>query len=120
MNLVHNPQSVANGYISMTRNIFSVSSIGLAAMSFSKNFEEYEKFVIILAIYIFCFCILYGIKISKDFNDYLNYIKQQKKNVPEVYSILFKKWKGLIIFTYLYLIFIVILIILIIMRKIIK
>ena len=117
MNLSHNPHTFVNGYISMMRNMFLTSSIGLATMGFSKNFKEYEIFVKILALIILAYSIILGLKSANDFNIYLNHMNSEK-DVPEVYKKLFGKWRQWILLTYAYICIVLVLLAVVFFRKI--
>lgn len=101
--MLYDPHPLVDGYISMQRNMFLTSSIGIAMMGFSNNFKEYKKLIKIIAFIIFIFSIVYGYNASKDSIDYINYIKKQK-NLPELYIIMLDKWKKWILLTYIYII----------------
>ena len=117
MTVSYNPQPFINGYISMIRNMFLTSSIGLAAMGFSNRFKQYEKKVKIIAVIIILYSILYGYKASKDSNNYINYIEKQE-DLPELYTIMLNDWRQWIYITYIYMILTLSLSIIIFTRKI--
>ena len=117
MSLSHNPQSFFNGYISTTRNMFTLSALGVTIMLYSKVFKNYFKFVKVVGFFILLFSILYGLKANYDFNIYLNYLETlDKKDTP--YEFVTKNWNQWIIFSFIYIIFILLLITLIYFRKI--
>lgn len=101
MKLSHNPHSIVGSYISMTRNMFLLSSIGFASMAFSNSFSKYKKMVQIIALSIFSFSIVYGYKATHDFKQYLDYMDQQE-NIPEPHNSQLKQWRGWITLTYIY------------------
>ena len=103
MKIPYDPHPLIDGYISIQRNMFLTSSIGIAMMGFSNNFKEYKKPIKIIALIIFLYSILYGYNASKDSIDYINYIKK-KKNLPEIYIIMLNKWKKWILSSYIYII----------------
>ena len=117
MKLSHNPQSVANGYISMSRNMFLLSSIGVASMAFSDKFNKYKKIVQILALSIFAFSITYGYKASTDFNLYINTILKQE-DISEPHNSLLQQWKGWITLSYVYIFIMLVMSSIIFLRKI--
>ena len=116
MPLTHNPQSIINGYTSQLRNVFLTSAVGFSAMAFSGNFKQYEKLVIIFALFIFMYSSIYGFKAAANFTQYINYLKQREKLEPP-YNILVEHWGGWITMTYIYIALLVILSIIVILRK---
>ena len=119
MSLNHNPQMSANTYISMTRNMYVTSSIGLTVIIFSKNFNKYEKMLQILSSIILIYSIFYGYQASVFFNQYIDFLKKQKK-LSEPYISQLQYWKQLTTFTYIYIIIVLIILFIIIFRKILK
>tara|TARA_R110002074_G_scaffold380632_1_gene559369 strand:+ start:256 stop:618 length:363 start_codon:yes stop_codon:yes gene_type:complete len=117
MGTVHNPQTFLNGYISMTRNMFTISAVGLSAMTFADSFNTYKKIVKIIALMIIIISILYGIKASYDFNRYLKYLESSDE-LKDPYKFLIDDWRDWIKLTYIYIIVSIILAFIIMFRKI--
>lgn len=117
MSAIQLSQTAVNGFTSMMRNVFSTSSIGLAAMTFSKNFKRYIVHVRIVAYCIFIYSIIYGIKAARDFNKHLIFIeKTHKLNKEDI--ILIDQWKSYDNFAYLYIAILVIFIIIMLAQDI--
>ena len=117
MPLTHNPQAFLNGYISMTRNMFTISAVGLSIMTFADSFTTYQKIVKIIALMIIIISILYGIKASYDFKRYLKYLESTGE-LKEPYNFLIDDWEDWIKITYLYIVVSIILAFIIMFRKI--
>jgi len=113
----HLPQAVVNGYTSMMRNMFLTSSIGLAAMTFSKNFKKHIAQVRFIAYCIFIYSIIYGIKAAHDFNEYLKFIENSEVLRKED-KIQFKNWQEYDKLTYLYCIILIIFVLIMIVQDI--
>ena len=117
MGTVHNPQTFLNGYISMSRNMFTISAVGLSAMTFADSFKDYKKIVKMIALLIMIISILYGIKASYDFNRYLKYLESSDE-LKDPYSFLIDDWRQWIKLTYTYIVVSIILAFIIMFRKI--
>ena len=62
----------------MTRNFFLTASISIAILGINmKSFRPKKRRLYILSLLIMVFSIIYGIKATLDFNDYLNYLKEK-------------------------------------------
>ena len=101
MTLANTSQSVFNGYISIMRNMYLTSSIGLTAMAFSSKFRRHKILVKLLALSIFIYSITYGIKSTRDFNVYLELLKNQK-DLSEHNHMQLKQWNEWIYLSYIY------------------
>ena len=77
--LLHSPIAVVNGFTSMMRNMLLISSVGFAAMGFSNSFKDYKYYIRIIGYLFFIYSIVYGILAAKNFNEYLNSIKNNEK-----------------------------------------
>ena len=117
MSVSYNPQPFISNYISMMRNVYLTSSVGIAMMVFSDSFKKYNKLVKLLSVSIILYSIVYAYKASNDSNNYINYIEKQE-NLPKLYSIMLNKWKEWIKITYIYMMICIVLIIVILTRKI--
>ena len=118
MTYQHNPQTYLNGYISMTRNMFVISSVALATMGFSNRFKEFEIIIKIIGTLIMSYSILYGYTSAKNYTNYIEFL--EKKELDDVYAIQIPEWKKWITLTYLYMIMLVIVLVIILFRKILK
>ena len=96
----HNPQAYANGYISMMRNMFLTSAVGLSAMAFSHSFSKYDMLVKLTALCIFIYSIYYGYKATRSFTHYITYLKTIK--LPDPYRFQVSEWEEWIVMTYVY------------------
>lgn len=104
MSLLHIPQSVVNGHISMVRNMFLTSSIAIAIIALSTNsryFKNYEFYVKIFAYCIFLYSILYGLITAYMFNIYLAHIQSSKK-LSDHDLVLLDQWRHYDILIYIY------------------
>lgn len=112
-----NPQPYKNSYISMMRNFFLTSSIGIALIGSSNNFLKYKKFIIVLALIIIIYSMTYGIIAGTNSYEYINIIKRQK-NLPEIYSVVLKNWEKWIKLSYVYMAIITIFAFIVVLRKV--
>ena len=117
MTLSSTPKDFENGYISMMRNMFLTSSIGITIITFSKNFKQYEIFVKILALIILTYSIILGLKSADDYKIYLDYLKSDK-DLPDIYKKLLGNWNKWITLTYAYIVILLVLLGIIFFRKI--
>ena len=119
MTSLYNPRPLINGYISIMRNMFLTSSIGIVIFNLSHHFKIYSKIVQIFGLIILTYSVIIGIKASIDANKNINLIKKQKK-LPELYNVQLNSWKGWINLTYIYITIIIVLSLIILIRKILK
>jgi len=108
--------SVFEGYISLMRNMYIISSIGLTSMAFSSRFSYYKKFVKLISLIFFLYSILYGLKSNLDFQQYLDLI-DKKENLSKLDIINLNQWNGLIIVGYVYMFILIILFLIIFFIK---
>jgi len=113
----YNLNSFINGYISIMRNIFLLSSIGIAAMTYSNKYKEYKKHIQILSLLITIFSIVYGVISIIDSNKYIDYIEKQE-DLPEINVMMLNQWKNYIKLSWIYIILISILAVIILKRRI--
>ena len=99
--LLHSSIIVVNGFTSMVRNMLLISSIGFAAMGFSNSFKEHKYNIRILAYLFFIYSIVYGFLAAKNFNEYLNSIKNRDKLSDED-KLLINHWKTYDDLAYIY------------------
>jgi hypothetical protein len=115
--MVINPQPYKDGYISIMRNIFLTSSIGLALISSSKYFKKYKKFLLILSTSVLIYSMVYGIISAIDSYEYINIMKKEK-NLSELHLAVLKNWDKWIKLSYVYMGIILMLSIVIFFRKV--
>ena len=108
--------SMFEGYISLMRNMYIISSIGLASMAFSNRFSYYKKFVKLLSLIIFLYSIFYGFKSNRDFKLYLDFINE-KDNLSKLDIMNLNQWNEWIIFGYVYMVILIILFLIIFFIK---
>lgn len=99
--LLHSPIAVVNGFTSMMRNMLLISSVGFAAMGFSNSFKEHKYSIRTLAYLFFIYSIVYGFLAAKNFNEYLNSIKNNEKLSDED-KLLINHWKTYDDLAYIY------------------
>ena len=100
-NYIDTPENTFNGFISIMRNVYLTSSIGIALLTFSINFKKEKKFVRLISLAILLYSIIYGIKARQDFFTYLNFLENEK-NIPSLLKDKIKRWYTWIIFTNIY------------------
>ena len=98
---IDRPQVTFNGFISTMRNVYLTSSIGIALLTFSRNFKQDRTVVRIISLSILLYSIIYGIKASSDFYIYLKILEKQK-NLPELFKDKINRWYIWIIITNIY------------------
>ena len=101
INFTDSPQSTLNGFISMSRNIFLTSSIGIALLTFSRNFKDDKTIIRIIALSILLYSILYGLKAVYDFSIYLNYLDKHN-DIPFFFKEKINRWYLWILITNIY------------------
>lgn len=98
---IDTPQVTFNGFMSIMRNVYLTSSIGIALLTFSRNFKRDRNIIRIISLSILLYSIIYGIKAGRDFYIYLNFLENQK-DVPTFLREKIKRWYIWIIFTNIY------------------
>lgn len=116
---IDTPQVTFNGFMSIMRNVYLTSSIGIALLTFSRNFKKDKNIVHIIALGILLYSIIYGIKAGRDFYIYLNFLEKQE-DLPSFLREKIKRWYVWIIFTNIYTFITVILFSIIFYKKILK
>ena len=114
---INSPQVTFNGFTSIMRNVYLTSSIGIALLTFSRNFRQDRILVRLIALTILLYSILYGVKAARDFYIYLNFLDSQK-DLPSFLREKVKRWYIWIIFTNIYVLIIAFLILFIFSKKI--
>ena len=117
MTIASTSQSVFNGYVSIMRNMYLTSSIGLAAMAFSGRFTRHTKLVKLLALSIFIYSAFYGFNSTRYFKQYLELLGKQD-DLSELNHMQLKQWSEWIYLSYFYIGILVILCLIIFFRKI--
>ena len=119
MNLPNSPQTVFNGFASVSRNVYLTSSIGIALFGFSKTFvrTSSEFSIRVLSTCIFIFSILTLLNGNIGFTTYLNNLEKDY-DVPNYIDV--KSYRRFITINYLYLLFLGIIVLLATKRTIIK
>jgi hypothetical protein len=112
-----NIQSYKDGYISIMRNLFLTSSIGIALIGASNNFPYYKKYMLIMAFLVIIYSITYGIIASIDSYEYIGIIKEEK-NISKLNQAVLKNWNKWINLSYIYIVIIVIISMMLFRRKI--
>jgi hypothetical protein len=84
MPFANNPQAYLNGFISSTRNVFLISSIGTAMYGFSDTFNIVSSINIVrlTSAILYIFAILYGINAIIGMNRYIKELQQSKEILP--------------------------------------
>lgn len=105
INFSHDPENVLNAFLSMSRNFFLTASISIAILGISrKSILANKKTFLILALLMMMFSIIYGIKSTLDFNNYLNYLRENKYFKNDYIKTISQRWKGWIYINILFLI----------------
>ena len=117
MTITENSQTVFNGYISIMRNMYLTSSIGLAAMAFSDKFTSHKKIVKILSLCIFIYSAFYGFNSTRYFNQYLELLRKQK-NLSELNQMQLRQWSEWIYLSYMYIVILIMMCFVIFFKKI--
>ena len=108
INFSHDPENVLNAFLSASRNFFLTASIsvGLLGVRQSMKTARYKQDrIFIMALFTMFFSIIYGLKTSLDFSDYLNHLstKSPFKNTFLVKNHA-KKWRGWVYLNLLFMI----------------
>jgi len=94
------PQNYINGYVSMIRNMFLLSSVGIASYGVSNQLKENDFYFKIISITILLYSIIYGYNATNNLNTYLIEIKEINNSH---YNYIIKQFKGWKIISYIYL-----------------
>lgn len=100
-NFLDTPQVTFNGYLSTMRNVYLTSSIGIALMTFSKNFYKDVKYVYTLSLIILLYSFSYGYKATRDLKLYLEFLSNQD-DIPEIILKKIYNWHNYIRLGYVY------------------
>ena len=84
MPYANNPQAYFNGFISACRNVFLVSSIGIAMYGYSSSFKISSSFNIVrlASSSLFIFALLYGINAVSGMNRYIKELEKSNEPLP--------------------------------------
>ena len=112
MEFKNNPQAVFNGFVSMSRNIYLTSTVGIAMFGYSNSFKiTFSEIVTrIVSICIFLFSTIYLINGTLSFRNYINNLENENPELP--YYVDVKTWRNFVYINYLYLAFLLIIVIL--------
>jgi hypothetical protein len=108
INFTHDPDNVLNAFLSMSRNFFLTTSISITMLGVGMKSIRNKKNLLILALLIMVFSIIYGSKATLDFNYYLKSLIENSDFKNEFLKSHAERWYGWI---YLNLLFIIPLII---------
>jgi hypothetical protein len=110
MSFSHSPQSIANGFISMSRNIYLTSTVGMAMFGYSSSFKLNisQISIRILSIGVFAFSLIYLLNTTNSFKKYIKNLEEENPELP--YYIDIKSWKTFVLINYIYLAFLAIII----------
>ena len=100
-NYLDTPQVTFNGYLSAMRNVYLTSSIGLALMTFSKNFYKDVKYIYTLSLLILVYSFSYGYKATRDLELYLKFLASED-DVPKLILKKIDNWNYYVHLAYVY------------------
>ena len=104
------PQSVVNGFFSASRNVFLMSTVGIAMYGFSNTFKitQSDSIIKIISITIFIISITYGLNVCYAFHKYINILEEDRPNLPKYVDIEYMLRALYITILYLVILFIII------------
>ena len=111
MSYANNPQAFLNGFFSTMRNVFLLSSVGVAMFGYSNTFKINisKNFVKLLVLVIFSISLLLCITNIIAFNNYINILEKDKNNLPNYLDLnIWRKYLYLAILYAIVLIFLII------------
>ena len=116
MNYANNPQAFLNGFFSSMRNVFLLSSVGVAMFGFSNTFKLNISSNIIKLITILIFFVSLSICITNitAFSQYINILDKDKKNIPNYINL--NIWRSYLYLAYVYALILTILILFALIR----
>tara|TARA_Y100000389_G_C17449844_1_gene514025 strand:+ start:963 stop:1331 length:369 start_codon:yes stop_codon:yes gene_type:complete len=119
MTFINIAMPVVNGFTSMMRNMYLLSSIGFTVLGFSSSFKEYKYYVRLVGYCIFIYSIIYGLITAADFNNYLKLIETQT-HLDNKDKNLLNNWYKYDILAYIYCIMLLVILIIVIRDDILK
>lgn len=96
----HSPISFLAQYTSMVRNTLSIGALAIAVISASAFFgkthdqDVFYTSMVVMGILLFIYGVVYGYKGAVDFHRYLSHIESRMDDLPEVYRLQIKQWRG--------------------------
>ena len=110
MEFKNNPQAVFNGFVSLSRNIYLTSTVGIAMFGYSNSFKiTFSEIMIrVISICIFIFSTIYLVNGTLGFRNYLNNLEKENNTLP--YYVDLKTWRNYEYINYLYLAFLLLVI----------
>ena len=102
-------QSIINGHISGTRNVFSLTTIGVTMYGFSKSFKKKSSEITIrlFSSVVYILAILYLINTNLSLRSFLNNIENSNEDIPKHINLQY--WKNYEYIVWLYLVMLLIL-----------
>tara|TARA_Y100000389_G_scaffold177636_2_gene190108 strand:- start:9238 stop:9630 length:393 start_codon:yes stop_codon:yes gene_type:complete len=109
INYSHDPGIFLNAFLSMSRNFFLTASISVAIFGLGMQSRVYKKKkrLYILSLFIMIFSIIYGIKTTRDFDFYINYLIDNAYFDNEFLKQHAERWRGWIYLNILFIILII-------------
>lgn len=116
-NYKDSPQATFGTFVSTSRNVYLTSSIGIALLTFARNFDKNKQIIRIISLSILLFSIIYGLTGNYNFYNYLKFLENQK-DLPNFLKKKIKNWYNWIVITYIYIFIILFLFFIIVYQKI--
>ena len=110
-------ESLFVSYISLIRNMFLNSSIGISVIIFSNNFTKFNKHITLIGLTIIFFSIIYGIKSSYNFYKYINLMKLDE-NLSGINNLQIDHWFQWIYLHIIYITILILILLIVLYRKI--
>lgn len=104
INFTHDPDNVLNAFLSMSRNFFLTTSISITMLGVGMKSIRNKKNLLLLALLIMVFSIIYGSKATLDFNYYLKSLIENSDFNNEFLKSHAERWYGWIYLNLLFLI----------------
>ena len=98
-----------NNYMHSLTNLFILSIVGILLFSYNYMFKSFSNIFKTISIITLLYCMMYGFKITDDFKDNINIIRDKDLDIP--YHKRIGKMEDWVYLTYFYLLIVVILII---------
>ena len=106
LSLIDSAQSTFANFVSLSRNAYLTSSIGVAIITFanfSKNLKKHSTIIKFIGITILIYSFGYGLKNAYNFQIYINYLrKNEKKLITNILHIKLNQWQRWIYFMFIY------------------
>ena len=115
LKLSHNPTTVINSHLSMSRSLFLTSNIAFALHWQANKMENFGKKYYIISLFVIIFSIIYGYVGNNKFKKYLNLmeklIKNNKKPNHQIHKLEIESAKVWLNFVNIYILFLICLLI---------